>query len=339
MKRNHSDGNLKTVLATSRTQSQPVVLKGSAGHRNSLFPDQRDVRRDYEMNLIERQRKLNQEIYSDNNGWNHYLELIAAQIGEKAAGLKWMHERSIAYFNMRYQVLGIIVILVQTAAATGSVTQISTCSSSTNIVTIFVSILMYLTAVCSSFQQFKNYGARTQSHKQAMTDFSSTEQMIRIELGKYRRDRKHGGDWTEWMGTRFDEVNATSPQIPGSIQKEYQTTILGKNVADNYKIDPIKIRGNTPSPHNANSNSGKKGNTTDDSRNRKISSDTSSASSVNSASSTGTVPDMEMVPLEIAEHEPAISNDEQTGDAVINFTPVIELGRQRYELERFLRGQ
>lgn len=293
-----------------------------------ILPDHRSMQIDYEMGLIERQRQINQEIYEDNNGWNHYLEMIDAQIGERAAGLRWMHERCIAHFTFRFRLLGTILIIVQTGAATGAVTQISTCSPNVNVVTILVAVFMYIVAVLTGLNQFMNYGARAQNHQQAMTDFSSLEGMIRIELGKYRRDRKHGGDWTEWMGTRFDEVNASSPLIPGVIQKEYNTKILGKNVAANYTIDPVRVKGNTPSDNSSSS----------DMKPVRQSVASPGSDDTPPGSPEKVVPEREVVPLEVSDQEPGIVEDEQ-GDTIIHFTPVIERGRQRYELERFLRGQ
>ena len=209
----------------------------------------KDILVERTIDLMEKQRVLNEKLYNENNGWNYNLELIAAKIGERASGLRWMHMKAISYYNIRYQVLGLILILIQAAAATGSITQIYTCSSTVNPVTIVVAVFMYITSVVSAFAQFKNWGARTQSHKQAMIDFAGVEQNSRIELGKYRRDRKNGPDYIEWVSGRFDEVNVTSPEIPNSIQKNYKVYIKDRSVADaNDTIEPVEIKHDSSSP-------------------------------------------------------------------------------------------
>jgi hypothetical protein len=312
--RRAAESTVRPTLEELRTETIAEELKALRGRVKELA-------------VLEKQRKLNDELYQDNNGWNHNLEMIAAKIGEKASGFRWMHRKCIKYFNLRYQVLGIVLILIQTAAATASVTQISTCSTETTAITILVSILMYLTAVLSAFAQFKNWGARTQSHKQGMTDFAGVEQNIRIELGKYRRDRKNGGDYTEWISGRFDEVNATSPEVPGTIQKKYRIHIQGKDLAEADTIDPIAIKEDSPK--------GK-----EDSPKEKTDEDPPDSPEIPSEPLLEPSPpplhlphrEESVVPLE------ASVTETQKGDVVIDFNPVLNRERDMYEIQRFLQG-
>jgi hypothetical protein len=305
--------------------------------------------------VIEKQRDLNEKIYQDNNGWNHNLEMIAARIGERASGLRWMHKRSISYFNIRYQILGLLCIVIQAGVATAAVTQISNCSTQTNVITILVSVLMYLAAVCSSFNQFKNYGARTQNHKQAETDFSAVEEMIRIELGKYRRDRKVGYDYTEWVASRFDQVNLTSPEVPFSVERKYKQFIIGKKIADaSDAIDPILVKTNNDSPNDERSST----------IIRKSSTPLSTTTTIVVVPSPSSleIPDSHknsIVNIEVGKeksilrkintdvisddnHNPNVfintTNNDDNQDVIVDFIPRLEQQREMYEIQRFLHG-
>jgi hypothetical protein len=332
-----------------RSGKEPVAVT-KEGSREGSSPRKQNVDNIETIDLLEKRRDLNEKIYQDNNGWNHNLEMIAARIGERSSGLRWMHKRASRYFNTRYQILGLVCILVQTGAATAAVTQVSTCSAETSIITILVSIFMYLTAVLTSFNQFKNYGARTQNHKQAEADFSGVEEMIRIELGKYRRDRKIGYDYTEWVAARFDQVNVTSPEIPGSIETKYKEFIIGKKIADaSDAIDPIDIKGNNDSPQNL-------GITTSPtppheydsiplhpphpplmSRNSIVNIEVGKEQSSSKLMETGE-PAKGHIATKI--DTDLIEFDEEVlhQDVIIDFVPKLERDREMYEIQRFLHG-
>jgi hypothetical protein len=217
---------------------------------NLLIENQKIKQREQKLNLVTREKQIAKEIIEENNGWNNELEVIVANIGEKAAGFKWMHRRAASYYNKLFQWLGIISILIQAGAGTGAVTQISTCPgpNTSNWVIILVGILMYITAVVTSIQQFKNWSSRSENHKQAHSNYGALEHNIRIMLGIYRRDRQVGKDYAEWISKEFDDLTASTPQIPGPIQKKYNQLVEsmyhdggGKLANDNF-IEKIQIK-------------------------------------------------------------------------------------------------
>lgn len=323
MKRNISDGQLQLGALAVEIPSNQVLKKN------------------YEIDLVEKQKELNEKIYKENNGWNHNLEYIAAQIGERASGLRWKHNKAVSYFNIRYQVLGILLILIQTGAATAAVTQISTCSTETNIVTVLVSIFMYLVAVTTSFKEFKNYGARTQCHRQAMTDFAGIEQNIRIELGKYRKDRKIGYDYTEWISNHFDSITYSSPSIPGYIQKQYKVHIQGQNLADADTINPIDIKGDSPPDKSSGSSPSPKNRakSAPDLNAESAQNDTiDSQNNSNANTTTPITPTASQSAVSLEVKQPVVS-DAPNGDTMIDFEPLLNKERQMYEIQRFLGSQ
>lgn len=115
-----------------------------------------------------------------------------ANIGEKAGGYKWMHAKSMSYYSWWYHIFGVSSILLSGAAGTTILTQISSCSidpvtnqPAKNWVLILVGIVMYLTAVVASIQQFKMWGQRSEKHQQGEGRFGELGKIFNFpELGQ-----------------------------------------------------------------------------------------------------------------------------------------------------------
>jgi hypothetical protein len=211
--------------------------------------------RQKKIDLIEKEKKIRNEIIEGNNGWNSYLETIVSNIGEKCAGQKWMHGKCVNFYNFWYHFIGVFVIILAAASGTGIVTQVNSCSvdpttgaKATNWVIILVSILMFLTSVTSTIQQFKNWGQVANQHQQAKANYATLEDDIRIALGVYRKDRQRGKDFVEWISKEFQGIEGSSPPIPERIQTQYQTLIKDKDIIHNDVIRKIKVKNQESNP-------------------------------------------------------------------------------------------
>lgn len=224
--------NLSYISVTPRKQS---VHSSQMNANNEKFE------------VIHKATQLRKELIAENQGWNSDLEAIVKDIGEDAYAMSDMHAVAAAHFNKLYQWIGIIAILITLGAATGSVTQIS-CSQDLNVVTLLVSILLYITSVVEAIKQFKNWGARFQNHIQSQVNFSSTYKNIRIMLGSYRRDRPTGKDYAEWVAKNFDDLNLSSPLIPGWIQAQYTEKIKNIDISNPNVPQPIVVKTNPTPP-------------------------------------------------------------------------------------------
>lgn len=221
--------------------------RDSNPNRVSDFNGDSFKKRQKKIELIEKEKKIRKEIIEENNGWNSELETIVANIGEKCAGFKWMHNKAINNYNFWYHFLGIINIIF--ASASSVLTQINTCSidpvtkeAATGWEIILATVLMGLTAIMCGVNQFTNFGEISNKHQQAKSNYASLEHDIRIALGVYRKDRQIGKDFAEWISKEFDNIEASSPSIPDRIQKQYQNLIGGKGMSHNNIIDKIVVK-------------------------------------------------------------------------------------------------
>lgn len=255
------------MRATRKTRKRTRSETSLTQRGKDYAGDERIWRRERKLNLVSKEKDMAQRIIQDNNGWNTELEMIVANIGEKAAGFKWMHKKAASFYNRLFQWIGILNILLQIGAGTGAVTQINTCESvfvdTDNAVLIVVGIFMYVTAAVTAINQFKNWGSRSINHKQAQSNYAALEHNIRIMLGIYRKDRQQGKDYAEWISKEFDDLTSSTPSIPGKIQRKYRVLVdnSGKKIAVDNDITTITIKkyNNGSSNNNSSSSSGSNG--------------------------------------------------------------------------------
>ena len=251
-----SEKNLGEKNLGEKNLSNKIQSFKKNGHSNSVVAEKQaedDVKliyRQKKIDLLEKEKKIRREIIEENNGWNTELETIVASIGEKCAGLKWMHGKCVSYYNFWYHFIGIIVIVLAAASGSTIVSQVNSCSvdsngqKASNWIIILVAILMFVTSVASTIQQFKNWGTVANQHQQTKTNYASLEHDIRIALGVYRKDRQIGKDFVEWISKEFDSIEGNSLPIPSRIQDQYRKLISGRDISHNDEIEKIVIKSN-----------------------------------------------------------------------------------------------
>ena len=209
------------------------------------------------MKLMEKEAEIRDKIIETNNQWNSELEYIAASIGEKCLGFKWMHAQCSTFYSFCYHIIGLVVILVTAGAATGTVTQISNCSvdpltgrTASYWFLVLTSVLMYVSSVMLSIQQFKNWGGVQKEHKQFHSNSSSLEHRIRVHLGIYRKARIIGKDFVEMISNEFDNLEASSPNIPEMFQRMYMNILAkdGNHMTHSSLFEKIKIKTEDSNP-------------------------------------------------------------------------------------------
>ena len=317
------------------------------------------------LHQLERQRALAEEIHKNNNGWTSSLETIAARLGEKSAGLKWMHSKSIDHFNYRYHLLMYVVIVLTATAGLSVITQVNNCGGAiTKGLLIVATIVAFASTVASGIKDLKNWGARTQDHRTYMKEFGSLESVLRVELAKPRGDRKMGFDFVEYISDSFDTTNSSAPRIPGPVQVKYQKLVEGRDLADEDIIEKIyvqKLRKNVEIHRGGDS----------DAANRNVLSGNINSTSSGPVGSSGgiripptprsrdddsleDVPDPfvtdddtsgagirseQQLPIESSPNLDVIDTKETSGgDLIVEIPNVLDGNRQRYELDRFLQG-
>lgn len=108
-----------------------------------------------------------------------------------------------------------------------------------------------------SIQQFKNWGGVQKEHKQFHSNYSSLEHRIRVHLGIYRKARIIGKDYVEMISSEFDNLEASSPNIPEVFQKMYMNLLAkdGNDMTHSSLFEKIKIKTEDSNPSSSSSTS------------------------------------------------------------------------------------
>ncbi len=174
------------------------------------------------------------------NGWNDNNESILGNLGEQAAGLKWMHDQSASLYAGIHQTMAVLVIVL---GATLSIeTSIPNQREDTG-VTLYKKVAIYLITLISAIQNFLKYEQRAARHKECSNSFSVIYREIQQKMSMYRKDRGNAQTYVSNITKEFDSRNLDAPGlnmlVVGRFKTKFKTNLSAPSVADN--IDNIKI--------------------------------------------------------------------------------------------------
>lgn len=189
-------------------------------------------------NLIQYKKDL-MEI---NNGWNDKNEKLILSIGENAASYKWMHEKSVEFYNMIQQTMGIILIIFSTGLSADTIVPYTTTENEA--MSITRKIFTYIVTLISVLQNFLNYQNKIQNHSSAISSFSELYHDIQKQMCLYRKNRSSANVYVTTTLKQYDTLLINSPNIPSHIVNKFKklfnnTTLEVPDIAD--KIQKIDI--------------------------------------------------------------------------------------------------
>jgi len=201
--------------------------------------------------LAEKDEYINVKLkkIENNNSWSGETELIAAEVGEKAQGYVWMHNRNASYltdWDTRYSNAEIILSIL---TGTSVFTTINNCQE-LSLITLVTGIVIYMTAVVRAIHQNRKYPERASAHRLSASKYSEIYHSVQKQLALYRRDRENAKDYINWITEKFDTLLLSSPGMDDAIREEYLTKF--KNVKFMHPGDLKKIGIKKESPDGSN---------------------------------------------------------------------------------------
>ena len=175
------------------------------------------------------------------NGWNDNNEVILVNLGEQAAGLKWMHEQSTSLYAGIHQVMGVLVIIL---GATLSIETSIPNQAEDYGVNVYKKVAIYIITLISAVQNFLKYEQRAARHKEYSNAFSEIYRKVQHKMSMYRKDRGSAQEYVSNITKEFDAKNLDAPGlnmwVVGRFKTKFKTNGLSApSVADN--IDNIHI--------------------------------------------------------------------------------------------------
>jgi hypothetical protein len=162
--------------------------------------------------------------------WNHELERLLAEEGEKALGSSWIHNQAESYYAKRNQWITIPCVVLSTLSGAGSIgsqTMFSdgkTASLAIGAVSIGVGILQTLGG-------FWSFAKLQEANRQADIAWHKLHRFISVEMTLPRNERIAAKDMLKICREQIERLSETSPIIPDCIVEDFNKR-FGKKYLD-----------------------------------------------------------------------------------------------------------
>lgn len=157
------------------------------------------------------------EVDTDTTGiknWSDNIELLMKQWGEKAAGLRFMHNDSGKRWKRFSNRLSIFSILVTTMASTISLTATSIDDDKIKDVLLFsVGGIGLLSTLIQSFKKFYNAEEKTADHFSSSKQFGTFYRYMILQLSMSRDQRDPPEMLTNWALKEYERLLQEAPPI------------------------------------------------------------------------------------------------------------------------------
>lgn len=168
--------------------------------------------------------KLKKKINASN--WSNELEDLMQSWGEKAAGLRELHDDAATYWKRFGDTLYVPVILLSTI---GGVSNFGAASVDDHTYWMYgIGTINIITAALASVVQYYKPDEKRQHHNSVARNFGSFYRTMTLELGMKRDDRMNAEDMIRWAKNEYDRVNSEAPSIPDVVLKKFKN-IHGRN--------------------------------------------------------------------------------------------------------------
>lgn len=191
------------------------------------------------------QKKLNEE------AWTDHMEDLLKAWGEKAAGLRWMHNKASGSWKQFSNKLSIPIIVFTTLAG---VANFGASGSEDPAMSMYViGGVNIIAGMLASFHKFYQPDEKSQLHATIAKQFGTFYRHLTMELNMGRADRTPVEELTRWSKLEYDRLQLDAPPLGGAViaayKKEFEGTDNMPDVAeDNFDI---RVFGRTASTMSA----------------------------------------------------------------------------------------
>jgi hypothetical protein len=160
--------------------------------------------------------------------WNHSLEKLLAEEGEKALGQAWLHNQCEEHFGRRSNWISIPVIVLSTLAGTASASANQFFPGQPTITGLGIGSISILTGILSTINSYFAFAKRTEAHRIADIQFNKVFRFISVEMTLPRNERIRAKDMLKIVREQIERLAETSPQVPEFICDRFRKH-FGKN--------------------------------------------------------------------------------------------------------------
>lgn len=149
--------------------------------------------------------------------WNDNMENLMKMWGEKAAGLRFMHNASAGSWKKFSDKLTITSICVTGFASTLSLVSTSIDDDETKNALLFtVGGIGLISTLLQSFKKFYNAEEKAADHGAVAKQFGSFYRYMTLQLGMTREDRDPSDMLSAWSLKEYERLQQEAPNLGGS---------------------------------------------------------------------------------------------------------------------------
>jgi len=190
-----------------------------------------------------RQAGLKKKINADS--WNDEYENIITEWGEKASGLRYMHNNSAGYWRGISNNLTLYSIIATSVASAASLVAGSVDDTSAKDVVLFAAGGVGLvTSFIQSLKKFYNCDEKAAEHGSIAKQFGTYYRYVTLQMGMSREDRRPSDELFEWSLKEYERLQQEALPLRGADVSAYKKAFKGSKQAipDNCRSDySIKI--------------------------------------------------------------------------------------------------
>ena len=149
------------------------------------------------------------------SAWSEASESLLQKWGEKAAGLKWMHNQDSRKFKAMAMKYSLPLVLMSTLAGVGGIGSASISSAGQVVALYTVGAINIASAMIVALQRLHNPDEKSANHADVAKQFGSYFREISLELALPRSDRSNPQTLTKWAKREFDRIMDEAPPISG----------------------------------------------------------------------------------------------------------------------------
>lgn len=190
-----------------------------------------------------RQAGLKKKINADS--WNDEYENIITEWGEKASGLRYMHNNSSGYWRGISNNLTLYSIIATSVASAASLVAGSVDDTSAKDAVLFAAGGVGLvTSFIQSLKKFYNCDEKAAEHGSVAKQFGTYYRYVTLQMGMSREDRRPSDELFEWSLKEYERLQQEALPLRGADVSAYKKAFKGSKQAmpDNCRSDyAIKI--------------------------------------------------------------------------------------------------
>lgn len=163
--------------------------------------------------------------------WSEHIEDLMKAWGEKAAGLRWMHNQAAGSwkgFSDRLALTGIVLTTLSSAAAFGGAG-----GENEQFIMYVLGGMGLAASLVQSLKKFYQADEKAAEHSAIAKQFGSFYRAMTLELGMGREERRPADEVTGWASKEYDRMQQEAPSLSGEVVIAFRDSFNGaKNVPD-----------------------------------------------------------------------------------------------------------